>query len=153
VQPQQRQPLRRVTVLVATILLLAPASACNQSRVSSAPAPRYADSAVGMARLMRDATPRITRVVDVRAAFADETAVRGAVVLIDAHVGRRLPEEDVRRRPLLVRYVSAEAARQAAVGDSSDPTELRGRDVLFLPRHFPAKAEKDYRQATYVGFQ
>ena len=102
---------------------------------------------------MRDATPRITRVVDVRAAFSDEAAVRGAVVLIDQRVGVRLPEEDFRRRPLLVRYASAEAARQAALHSSFRANEIRHRDVLYLPRHFPAKAEKDYRHAMYAGYQ
>jgi hypothetical protein len=152
-QPEPRQLLRQVVILVAAILSLALASACGQSSGGSAPARHYADAAVGKARLMRDATPRITRVVDVRAAFSDEVAVRGAVVLIDQRVGGELPEEDFRRRPLLVRYASVEAARQAALNDSFRANEIRERDVLYLPRHFPARAEKDYRHAMYVGYQ
>lgn len=153
---KRREPpqlLRRVVILVAAILSLALASACDQSSGGSAPARRYADTAVGKARLMRDATRRITQVVDVRVAFSDEAAVRGAVVLIDQRVGVRLPQEDFRRRPLLVRYASAEAARQAALNNASRANETRGRDVLYLPRHFSAKAEKDYRHAMYVGYQ
>ena len=145
--------LRRVSATVPTgVVVVALLAACEQTGVSSsAPPGRYAHTAVGMAKLMRDATPRIVRVVDVSEWPDPSHATVGAVVLIDARLGKRLPDQDVDRRPVLVRYRDKRAAEQAVHDMPRGRYTVRARDVLYLPTHFPAKAADDYRKAMYVG--
>jgi hypothetical protein len=102
---------------------------------------------------MRDATPRIVRVVDVCSQWPDRShATTGAVVLIDSQLGKRLPDHDTDRRPVLVRYKDKRAAQQAVRNVLPRATyTVRARDVLYFPPYFPAKAAEDYRKAMFVG--
>lgn len=136
---------------MAATAILAALTGCEQNGVGYAPHDHDGPGVLGKARLMRDASARIVRVVDVSAAFRSDSTT-GAAVLVDGRLGKRLPADDTRHRPVLVRYTTARAARQA-VQNAPAGYVLRGSDVLYLPPHFPIKAKDDYRRAMYIGLQ
>ena len=152
IMAELRRRSGRTGPAVATLLAAVLLAGCAQTGVSSSPHRRYADTALGKARLMRDATPRIVGAVDVSHAVASlHHSTTGAAVLIDGRLGKQAGTRDLRRRPLLVQYVSASAARKAMAGKRSSGFVERGREVLYFPVNFPPVARKDYRRAMYVG--
>jgi hypothetical protein len=119
------------------------------------PRHRYADTALGKAQLMRDATSRIVGAFSItRAALVGlPGSPTGAAVLIDSRLANRAGRRDLRHRLLLVKYASAAAARVAVAGRNPSGFVERGREVLYFPQNFPSAAREDYRRAMHAGLQ
>lgn len=146
-------PMRRFVLLALAFPLVALAGCASSGQSPEVPS-RYQDPEVGAARLMADATTRVSDVVNVTNAYPDpNNQVVGAAVLVDDRIGEGTPLTDAQHRPVFVAYVSKDAARQAVDGRRVDTFLRNGTRVIFLPEGFPDRARGAYEEGLGAALQ
>ena len=151
---------RRLGALLLTLACAVPLAGCDDAVVAHGDAvqahqpdlPRWAtgDSPRAEAGFIRYVMGgRVTGIVDVTGRFPDPTAV-GAFVLVDERVGRELPRDDFRHRPVVAVYRSESAAERAA-GRLGRDAAVGGNRVVYLPNGFPRRLGQDYLASVRAG--
>ncbi len=146
-------PVRR-SPLPALVLVMVALTGCVSSAQSPEVPTRYQDPEVGAARLMADATTRVSDVVNVTDTYPDpHHQILGAAVLIDDRIGQGVALTDRQHRPVFIAYVSKRAARQAAAGRRVGTFLRNGVRVILLPEGFPEKAKDAYDEGLGAALQ
>jgi hypothetical protein len=124
--------------VVLTVTLLS-VSACSGDEVGQSPkiVAKYANPETGAARLLAHVTARGDGIVNVTNNYPDaDGKVVGASVLVDRAIGQGETRAGFRRRPVLVVYVDAHAAKRAVRSRPHKSYLLRARGSYICLQSF-----------------